>query len=161
MNTQQQQGIVVVVVVVVVVVLCILGYIFIVKPWLQTRSQSDVPTSSTVVTVPPTAKSVVIPVVPPPPLTPVVNAPIGKTLSLERQSGTDYINIGTLAAFYQGTKYNVVSGGTTPLYDVTRPWTMVNDDNAATMTVASNRSEERRVGKECRIGCRSRWSPYH
>ena len=20
---------------------------------------------------------------------------------------------------------------------------------------------ERRVGKECRIGCRSRWSPYH
>src|SRR5210317_2516488 len=22
------------------------------------------------------------------------------------------------------------------------------------------RSEERRVGKECRIGCRSRWSPY-
>ena len=27
--------------------------------------------------------------------------------------------------------------------------------------VAANRSEERRVGKECRIGCRSRWSPYH
>ena len=25
----------------------------------------------------------------------------------------------------------------------------------------SVRSEERRVGKECRIGCRSRWSPYH
>src|SRR5210317_2626904 len=25
---------------------------------------------------------------------------------------------------------------------------------------ASLRSEERRVGKECRIGCRSRWSPY-
>ena len=25
----------------------------------------------------------------------------------------------------------------------------------------SSRSEERRVGKECRIGCRSRWSPYH
>ena len=27
--------------------------------------------------------------------------------------------------------------------------------------LTSNRSEERRVGKECRIGCRSRWSPYH
>ena len=27
--------------------------------------------------------------------------------------------------------------------------------------VAQDRSEERRVGKECRIGCRSRWSPYH
>ena len=23
------------------------------------------------------------------------------------------------------------------------------------------RSEERRVGKECRYECRSRWSPYH
>ena len=27
--------------------------------------------------------------------------------------------------------------------------------------VNQGRSEERRVGKECRIGCRSRWSPYH
>ena len=27
--------------------------------------------------------------------------------------------------------------------------------------IAKERSEERRVGKECRIGCRSRWSPYH
>src|SRR5210317_2331675 len=27
--------------------------------------------------------------------------------------------------------------------------------------VARGRSEERRVGKECRIGCRSRWSAYH
>ena len=27
--------------------------------------------------------------------------------------------------------------------------------------VLFTRSEERRVGKECRIGCRSRWSPYH
>ena len=25
----------------------------------------------------------------------------------------------------------------------------------------NNRSEERRVGKECAILCRSRWSPYH
>ena len=29
------------------------------------------------------------------------------------------------------------------------------------MPTLINRSEERRVGKECRIGCRSRWSPYH
>src|SRR5881394_4362354 len=26
---------------------------------------------------------------------------------------------------------------------------------------AQSRSEERRVGKECTIQCRSRWSPYH
>ena len=25
----------------------------------------------------------------------------------------------------------------------------------------SARSEERRVGKECEVPCRSRWSPYH
>src|SRR3546814_8872794 len=28
-------------------------------------------------------------------------------------------------------------------------------------SVAINRSEERRVGKECVSTCRSRWSPYH
>src|SRR3546814_2975213 len=27
--------------------------------------------------------------------------------------------------------------------------------------IASSRSEERRVGKECVSTCRSRWSPYH
>ena len=27
--------------------------------------------------------------------------------------------------------------------------------------LAQDRSEERRVGKECTIQCRSRWSPYH
>ena len=30
-----------------------------------------------------------------------------------------------------------------------------------TLTTFGARSEERRVGKECRIRCRSRWSPYH
>ena len=27
--------------------------------------------------------------------------------------------------------------------------------------LATGRSEERRVGKECGVMCRSRWSPYH
>ena len=31
----------------------------------------------------------------------------------------------------------------------------------ATQEAAERRSEERRVGKECMEGCRSRWSPYH
>jgi hypothetical protein len=31
----------------------------------------------------------------------------------------------------------------------------------AAATGAARRSEERRVGKECRRLCRSRWSPYH
>ena len=29
------------------------------------------------------------------------------------------------------------------------------------VTSGGERSEERRVGKECTIQCRSRWSPYH
>ena len=32
---------------------------------------------------------------------------------------------------------------------------------AAPTTPKVNRSEERRVGKECCVECRSRWSPYH
>ena len=34
-------------------------------------------------------------------------------------------------------------------------------DNMFILYNNEERSEERRVGKECRIGCRSRWSPYH
>ena len=34
-------------------------------------------------------------------------------------------------------------------------------DNDNDKNDASNRSEERRVGKECTSWCRSRWSPYH
>ena len=33
--------------------------------------------------------------------------------------------------------------------------------NGAGKTTTVERSEERRVGKECRMPCRSRWSPYH
>jgi glucuronate isomerase len=31
----------------------------------------------------------------------------------------------------------------------------------AQVWLGEGRSEERRVGKECGIACRSRWSPYH
>ena len=41
-------------------------------------------------------------------------------------------------------------------YFATTPITSVTDHQ-----IGCRRSEERRVGKECRIGCRSRWSPYH
>src|SRR3546814_16433832 len=39
-----------------------------------------------------------------------------------------------------------------------------NPDRKVTVTTGmlhDNRSEERRVGKECVSTCRSRWSPYH
>jgi hypothetical protein len=51
------------------------------------------------------------------------------------------------------------------------PLTQINTDTAKRLGLAWNlplpkdrsllRSEERRVGKECRRLCRSRWSPYH
>ena len=34
-------------------------------------------------------------------------------------------------------------------------------DNYVPVYDAAIRSEERRVGKECNLSCRSRWSPYH
>ena len=34
-------------------------------------------------------------------------------------------------------------------------------DNLCLELKKYNRSEERRVGKECTSWCRSRWSPYH
>ena len=35
------------------------------------------------------------------------------------------------------------------------------DGNGQLVEIPRDRSEERRVGKECMEGCRSRWSPYH
>ena len=35
------------------------------------------------------------------------------------------------------------------------------DSSCRTTAVVTYRSEERRVGKECSLPCRSRWSPYH
>ena len=37
----------------------------------------------------------------------------------------------------------------------------VPSEGAASVEGADERSEERRVGKECSEPCRSRWSPYH
>src|SRR3546814_16710489 len=51
--------------------------------------------------------------------------------------------------------------------NVHRNWTStrcltvpVSDDNRHLLRSAYERSEERRVGKECVSTCRSRWSPY-
>src|SRR3546814_18962480 len=38
---------------------------------------------------------------------------------------------------------------------------MIQDDVFARLLTFPNRSEERRVGKECVSTCRSRWSQYH
>ena len=38
---------------------------------------------------------------------------------------------------------------------------MTNTKTEDVESTVSQRSEERRVGKECTSWCRSRWSPYH
>ena len=40
-------------------------------------------------------------------------------------------------------------------------WPIYDWMGVAKAGLESERSEERRVGKECRLTCRSRWSPYH
>ena len=44
-----------------------------------------------------------------------------------------------------------------------RPFNSVYGTDRSILDTPRNvtRSEERRVGKECNLGCRSRWSPYH
>ena len=37
----------------------------------------------------------------------------------------------------------------------------VDGDKVILRDIMGERSEERRVGKECTSWCRSRWSPYH
>ena len=38
---------------------------------------------------------------------------------------------------------------------------IIGGSNDASLKMPIERSEERRVGKECVSTCRSRWSPYH
>ena len=46
--------------------------------------------------------------------------------------------------------------------DVLARWCLLLADPSVTVDVVREPgSEERRVGKECAIVCRSRWSPYH
>ena len=43
-----------------------------------------------------------------------------------------------------------------------RTWFVAENEHWVTLhVIAIERSEERRVGKECSKQCRSRWSPYH
>jgi DNA repair protein RecN (Recombination protein N) len=48
--------------------------------------------------------------------------------------------------------------------DFAKGFTVLTGETGAGKSIlldALGRSEERRVGKECRRLCRSRWSPYH
>ena len=55
--------------------------------------------------------------------------------------------------------------GSVPEGENVEPFSPMKDDTdillAAKYALSKGRSEERRVGKECDLSCRSRWSPYH
>jgi CTP synthase len=75
-----------------------------------------------------------------------------------------YINVdpGTMSPFQHGEVFVTKDGAETDLdlghYERFITLKMTRDNNVTTGKI---RSEERRVGKECRRLCRSRWSPYH
>ena len=73
---------------------------------------------------------------------------------LERFSAQDAVNLvghslgGNVAALYAGIRPQRVAR-------------LVNLEGFGMAPTRPERSEERRVGKECSLLCRSRWSPYH
>ena len=75
----------------------------------------------------------------------IIVIPIVLVMSLYIQMQISYINL-------QGNYDTVLNNAT---YDAIKAF-QINETNSTTQNIAQ-RSEERRVGKECR----SRWSPYH
>src|SRR3546814_18538612 len=65
-----------------------------------------------------------------------------KFAEIARSGGEEYAQIGSKAATLFVDQFKELKPGTVPSFK-------------------SERSEERRVGKECVSTCRSRWSPYH
>ena len=90
-------------------------------------------------------------------LLPALGVVIGSTLiaslvlesSLREQSRTVWSAVTTLL-FSANIRYLTMDDGYFSLGSQTNPLLHI-----------WSRSEERRVGKECRLLCRSRWSPYH
>ena len=73
-------------------------------------------------------------------------------------------------ALFSGSSYGVFAGvlmliGLVPLSLLFLSVRASADESSAVRlsvdTQRQERSEERRVGKECSLTCRSRWSPYH
>ena len=60
-----------------------------------------------------------------------------------------------------GLRVQLLGSGTILRESIAAQELLQNDWGIAADVWSCPRSEERRVGKECRIGCRSRWSPYH
>src|SRR3546814_4992247 len=81
------------------------------------------------------------------------------------------VHVGSVLCFFfssrrRHTRCALVTGVQTcalPIYSAEPTLKLLNDMGSAGQFhfIAFDRSEERRVGKECVSTCRSRWSPYH
>src|SRR3546814_12544845 len=67
----------------------------------------------------------------------------------------DVLNLGAFASYYRLVTRNLQASASVGLDSAKA------DDLDAVINAMGQRSEERRVGKECVSTCRSRWSPYH
>src|SRR3546814_13664791 len=95
---------------------------------------------------------------------------VGRLGLIERENGT-ILNaaLATLAQHVMASLERALAalGIAAPLYISQNDGTLISAAEAArypVLTIGSgptNRSEERRVGKECVSTCRSRWTPYH
>jgi hypothetical protein len=96
-----------------------------------------------------------------------ITASASRTITITNNAPTATIlNPANNATFYPGTTISFIGQGTDSEDGsgaLTYEWS--SNDSGVLSTAASfttsSRSEERRVGKECRRLCRSRWSPYH
>src|SRR3546814_17852030 len=76
----------------------------------------------------------------------------GETLNMGKLDGSDFIYIARLPAHRMNVAAALI-GRRQPAYCAS--------GGRAIMSQMPQRSEERRVGKECVSKCRSRWSPYN
>ena len=90
--------------------------------------------------------------------------PALKGVSFQVEPG-EFVGIMGASGSGKTTLLNILSTLDTPTSGSVRikgaDVTKLKGDTLSDFRAKKIRSEERRVGKECRIGCRSRWSPYH
>ena len=82
------------------------------------------------------------------------DAPSEPLLFKENATSLSWSSTGRLTFVRDRTLWITDGGGTNER-------AVIEPDANPEITVRNPRSEERRVGKECWITCRSRWSPYH